>query len=214
MSPMLSGGLAIALMALVLTLLLALFAALLPSAWMRQLARDRTLESLEAMPAASRIVVLGCPTRTATGESNRYFAARIGAAAAAYHHLDRAGRRERSAGIEILCSGWDERGEATDMATALVAANVDRSAITVDGRAARTIDTIELVASRFPNESIVFVSQRFHIPRILFLAREHGLDAWAMPAEGGLRGARPRVREALATHRAILDRWRRRSKSS
>lgn len=213
MSPLISGGLAIAIMALILVMLLALLAALMPFAWMRRLAGDRTIESLEAMPDGSRIVVLGCPTRSTSGEPNRYFVARIATAAAAYHHLDPHSGRGTSEGIEILCSGWDERGEATDMATALVAARVDRGAITVDGRAARTIDTIELVASRFPSERIVFVSQRFHIPRVLYLAREHGLDAWGLPAEGSLQGARPRIREALATHRAIFDHWRRRSKS-
>ncbi len=213
MSFSLSGALAIAVMALVLVLLLTLFVALLPSAWMRRLAGNRTIESLESMPDGSRIVVLGCPTRTTGGEPNRYFVARIETAAAAYHHLDERSGPGSAEGVEILCSGWDERGEAADMATALVAARVDRGAITIDGRAARTIDTIELLASRFPNERIVFVSQRFHIPRVLYLAREHGLDAWGLPAEGGLRGTRPRMREALASHRAIFDRWRRRSKS-
>lgn len=213
MSPLISGGLAMVIVALILVMLLALFVALLPSAWMRRLAGDRMLESLQAMPEGSRIVVLGCPTRTARGEPNRYFVARIATAAAAYHHLDPPSGRGVSEGVELLCSGWDERGEADDMAVALEAARVDRSAITVDGRAARTIDTIELLASRFPNDRIVFVSQRFHLPRVLYLAREHGLDAWGLPADGSLQGARPRVREALATHRAIFDRWQRRSKS-
>jgi vancomycin permeability regulator SanA len=138
---------------------------------------------------------------------------RIATAAAAYHHLEGRGGRGSPGAVGILCSGWDERGEATEMATALLAARVDESDIILDGRAARTIDTIDLVAESHPNERIVFVSQRFHIPRVLFLARDHGLDAWGLPAEGDLRGARPRIREAFATHRAIFDRWRRGSKS-
>ena len=213
MSLSFAGGLVLGVVALVLVLLLTLVAALLPTAWLRRLAKARTLESLEAIPGGARIVVLGCPARTGTGEPNRYFVQRIATAAAAYHHPQPLGERGEPAAVGILCSGWDERGEATEMATALVAARVDHRDIALDGRAARTIDTIDLVARRHPDEKIVFVSQRFHIPRVLFLARQSGLDAWGLPAEGRLRGAGPRAREALAIHRALFDRWRRRSKS-
>ena len=191
----------------------------LVAAWMRSQSRRRIAVSLEDLPAGSRFVVLGCPTRTTSGEPNRYFFARIEAAAAAYHHrirphpvpLGRAPDEPAAASrVEIVCSGWDEHGEATEMAEALIAARVARGAISVDGEAARTIDSVEHAAKAYPGQPVVFVSQRFHLPRVLFLARSFGLDAWGLPAEGTLHGLRPRLREGLAQSRAILDRgWRR-----
>ena len=183
-------------------LVAALLLPLAASDWMRRRSNSRTLTTLEGLPADARIVVLGCPTRGRKGQPNRYFVERIAAAAAAYHHL-----REKtdSAGNRLLCSGWDERGEATDLRDALIASRVPANRITVDGEARRTIDTIDFVAAHFQNEPIVFVSQAFHLPRVLFLSENRGIDAWALPAAGRLRGLRPRLRESLAQLRAILD---------
>jgi len=175
------------------------------SVWMQQTSADRTLTSLDELPSGARIVLLGCPARSRSGAPNRYFIARVAAAAAAYHHAASRVSRAGSASSGLLCSGWDEEGEATELAEALIAAGVPSYEIALDGGSARTIDSIDYVAVHHPDDPIVFVSQAFHLPRVLYLARDRGLHAWALCAEGRLHGPRPRLREIFARFRAIAD---------
>jgi SanA protein len=172
---------------------------------MRRRSASRILSSLDDMPDESWIVILGCPTRGPSGEANRYFVARIAAAAAAYHHASARGNPTGHNPSRLLCSGWDGQGEASELRDALIAARVPASQIIVDGGARRTIDTIDHVEAHAANTSILFVSQAFHLPRVLYLARNRGIDAWGLPAQGKLKGLRPHLREALAQLRAIVD---------
>lgn len=178
------------------------------SIWMRIQSRARTARHLSALPQGALIVVLGCPVFSRNGEPNRYFLARTATAAAAYHQLS--GRAGTQGHPTILCSGWDERGEVTEMARQLLKANVPADCIDLDPTARRTIDSTCALAARSVSQPIVLVSQDFHLPRALFLARGYGLDAWGLPAKGKLRGLLPRLREALASLRAIVDRVSRR----
>lgn len=144
------------------------------------------------------IVVLGCKPRGPSGRLNLYFIGRVASAAAAYHH----GPDRR-----ILCSGriFDDMNEVTELATALEAAEVPRSAIKLDPDSTRTIDSIDHVARHYADMPILFVSQSFHLPRTLFLSRQRGLDAWGLLARGPEPGLRSRLRERLAELRAIFD---------
>jgi len=169
------------------------------SKWLRRRGRSRLLRSLDDAPATIRIVVLGCPPIQRSGKSNRYFIGRITSAAAAYHHT--AGRR-------ILCSGCIGRNgidEAAAMAEAIEAASVPRSAIDLDRDSERTIDSIDYVATRHADEPILLVTQPFHMPRALYLARSRGLDAWGLIAAGPTPGLGIRIRESMAELRAVLD---------
>ena len=162
-------------------------------------AAARTLRSLSEAPSDVRIVVLGCPPRSASGEPNPFFVGRVASAAAAWHHAN-----ER----RILCSGRiesDGTDEASALAEALESAGVPRTVIELDRRAARTIDTIEFLRARSPHERVLLVTQPFHLPRALQLARGRGLDAWGLAARGPRPGWRIRAREALARARAFLD---------
>ncbi len=177
---------------------------------MRRRAEPRLLRSLAALPTDARIVVLGCPTHSRGGGENAYFGARVRTAAAAYHHLsDRACEGDDAPQPKVFCSGLDvsdSRCEASELASQLVAAGVPRDAIEVDGRSARTIDSIRRLEAHGEERPQVLVSQAFHLPRALYLARGLGIDAWGLPAPGGLRGVRPRLREFLARARAVFDR--------
>ena len=174
------------------------------SSWMRRTSAARILSSLEELQRDSLIVVLGCPTRGPGGAANRYFVARVSAAAAAYHHASPE-TRDGGGVDQLLCSGWDEQGEASALRDALIAANVPATRIRVDGQAQRTIDSIDRVAAEGRDGPVVFVSQSFHLPRALYLARKRGIDGWGLPAPGSLHGFRPRIRESLAQLRAMLD---------
>jgi SanA protein len=177
---------------------LALLSACL-SKWLRHSGDSRLLRSLDDAPTTARIVILGCPPRQRSGERNRYFAGRVASAAAAYHHTT--SRR-------ILCSGridGDGTDEATALADALETASVPRAAIDLDQSSGRTIDSIDYVAARHANESILLVTQPFHMSRALYLARSRGLDAWGLIASGPAPGPSVRMREAMAELRAVLD---------
>ena len=169
------------------------------STWLRRGGDARVLRSLDDAPAGVRIVVLGCPPRLRSGRSNRYFVGRIASAAAAYHHT--AGRR-------ILCSGCiDESGvdEVSAMAEAIEAASVPLRAIDFDRGSRRTIESIDHVAERHANEPILLVTQPFHMPRALYLARSRGLDAWVLIASGPTPDVGMRIRESMAELRAVFD---------
>jgi SanA protein len=175
-------------------------------AWMHKATSARIPDSLADLPPEARFVVLGCPPRAPDGKPNRYFTARVAAAAAAYHHALANPDVAPQPGCRIFCSGWDRRDEMTPLVDALVAAKVPRDALELDRRATRTIDSIERIALRFPGEPIVFVSQAFHLPRVLYLAQAHGVDAWGLRAAGRLHGIKPALREAVAQLRSVIDR--------
>lgn len=181
--------------------------------------RRRLLDSPLALPAAERptlIVALGCPPRTRDGRPSLYLAGRAEAAAAAFQVLD-AARDDPRRGVRVVVSGrvrppWpiaeheaSAHDETAVLSRLLEAAGVARSAIEVDREAERTIDSLDALAARHPNERILFVSQAFHLPRVLFLAHARGLDAWGLRAPGPAPGPRNRLRERLGQLRALLD---------
>lgn len=169
------------------------------SRWLRHSSDSRIVRSLDDVPAGAQLVVLGCPPGQRSGRSNRYFIGRVASTAAAYHH---------SAGRQILCSGRIDRNgidEAAALADALETAAIPRNAIELDQDSGRTIDSIDYVAKRHANRPILLVTQPFHMPRALYLARSRGLDAWGLIAGGPAPGPRIRMREAMAEFRAVLD---------
>ncbi len=191
-----------------------LFAASCVSIVLERISRRRRLGSLAELAQRANptlIVALGCPPRTPSGRPNRHLIGRATAAAAAFHHL-----RE----VPVLCSGrapgpGESEGadEAEALATLLETARVPRTSILFDRRAARTIDTIEHLAEHHRDDRILIVTQAFHLPRALFLARMQGLEAFGLAAPGPTPGWRGELREGLARMRAIWDvgiRWIRR----
>ena len=162
------------------------------------------------LTADSLIVLLGCPTLNREGRPNFYFEARVTAGAFAYHAVR--GRPEGRATPRLLCSGLDEAGEVAAFREGLVRAGVPAEAIELDGASARTIDSIDFVANHLAAleedvapRNIAFVSQRFHLPRVLYLARSRELDALGLVAEGRLTKKQGRLREVAARARAVVD---------
>lgn len=167
----------------------------------RARARRLPVTALSALPTDARpslIVVLGCPPRTRRGHASRYLTGRAEAAAAAYHALRT---------VPILCSGraGAEGDEIEALIALLEAARVPRAALRFDPAALRTIDTIDHLALRYGGERILLVTQPFHLPRTLFLARARALEAWGLPAPGPKPGWRTRLREGLGQLRAVWD---------
>ncbi len=80
----------------------------------------------------------------------------------------------------LLVSGDNSRktyDEPTAMRDALIARGVPSAAITLDYAGFRTLDTMARARAVFGLRRCTIVTDDFHLPRSLFLAEAHGLDA-------------------------------------
>jgi SanA protein len=101
--------------------------------------------------------------------------------------------------------GYDE---PTDMRDALAAAGVPTNAITRDYAGFRTLDSVVRAQSVFGLTNFTIVTEEFHCPRALWIARQHGLNAVAFAAPDLLSKRwtlRVKAREALARVLCGLD---------
>ena len=57
----------------------------------------------------------------------------------------------------------------------------------------------------FGVDSITIVTQDFHLPRAVYIARHLGLDAYGVVAEGGDGSGHDYLREIPASDKALLD---------
>jgi SanA protein len=145
------------------------------------------------------IVVLGCPPVLPSGRPNPFFLGRVEAALAL--HLEHPSD-------PILCSGRiDRRGrdESRWMAEALRRRGVPEERLVVDPESPRTRHSIDAAIRRFPDHTLVLVSQPFHLRRVMTLVAKRGRSAVAHPAPGPSPSLRLRVREALARLRARIE---------
>lgn len=139
-------------------------------------ARWRVFYSLDTIPAREVGLVLGTSKETRHGKPNLHFNQRIAAAAALYH----AGK------VHYLLVSGDNHiatyDEPTDMRNALVADGVPASAITCDYAGFHTLDSVVRAQEVFGLAQCTIISEEFHCPRALWIARQHGLDAIAFAA--------------------------------
>jgi len=99
--------------------------------------------------------------------------------------------------------GYDEPGTMRD---ALLAAGVPAHAIFTDHAGFDTWASMRRAREVFGVRSAVVVTQGFHMPRALYLAREAGLDAHGLVADRsgyGRQGRISAVREILARVKAV-----------
>lgn len=154
----------------------------------------------DELPAREVGLVLGTAPRVAGGRKNLHFEGRMDLAA----RLFAQGKVER-----LLISGDNgTRGydEPTAMKDALLARGVPESAMTLDYAGFRTLDSVARAKSAFGIESLTIITDDFHLPRALYLARANGIDAIGCGADTSrfLR-AGLRLREHLARVLAVLD---------
>ncbi len=120
------------------------------------------------------------------------------------------------AGLALLRAGVVRRvivsggaDEAAGMAAWMLQRGVAREALVVDGAGLRTRLTMQRAAQMGVRVAVV-CTQRFHLPRALFLARAAGLEVVGLVADARSYGgeAANMRREAVARLRAWLDvRW-------
>ncbi len=149
--------------------------------WMAQ----RRLEALAApflsddpaaLPSVRVALVLGAAPIGPEGGPNRYFERRLDAAAALW----------RQGKVKYLLASGDRHGddydEPTAMRAGLIARGVSAEAIYRDFAGIRTRDSVLRSEDVFGQKQLIIVSQRFHLARAIFLAREEGIEAWGLVA--------------------------------
>jgi SanA protein len=85
-------------------------------------------------------------------------------------------------GLRFVVSGHEPANqEATELALALVRQGVAADRIGTDPQGSTTLANVHSMAAL--DGPVVFVTQGFHLPRTLWMARQQGLDAWGLEAE-------------------------------
>ena len=163
----------------------------------------RVYHSVEEIPERRVGLLLGTNPRI-RNLPNRYFTARIEAAAALY----RKGKIRKL--IVSGDNGRREYDEATAMRSALIEKGVRPDDIHPDYAGFRTLDSVVRAKKVFRTTSLTVISQEFHCRRALFIAAGHGMDAVGFAAEDP--GAvwfsyrlKMELREILARMLAWLD---------
>ena len=152
----------------------------------------------EAVPPREVLVILGARPRV-DGRPSLLLEDRLLEGATLFH----AGKAQR-----VLLSGRPD--EIRAMGPALSALGVDDACVLIDDGSYRTLDTFVRAREVFELRSLLVVTNAFHLPRSLFLARALGHDAVGVAArerQPFSRRARMKhgARERIATVRAILD---------
>ena len=165
------------------------------NAWVVLSARPALHDSVAEIPPRDVALVLG------TVPHSEYLNHRIAAAAALYH-----GGKVR----HLLLSGYradQHYDEPAVMRAELIRRGIPAHHITTDPHGYRTLDSVIRALEVYGVRSCTIVSQRFHNPRALFIARRYGLDAVALNAADPPTDGIPRAltREIAARCAAFLD---------
>jgi SanA protein len=146
-------------------------------------------------------VVLGVSARQANGRANLFFLPRMEAASA----LFKAGKVK--ALIVSGDNGSQGYDEPTEMKRVLVQMGVPEEWIVCDYAGFRTLDSVVRAKEVFGQSQMIFVSQRFHNVRAIYLARAFGIEAWGLNAADVpvALSVKTFLREKLACVKAVLD---------
>lgn len=156
---------------------------------------------ISALPENDVGLLLGTSPYSRKGNESALFQHRINATADLY----KAGKIKH-----VLASGAnpdDSYNEPRKMYYALVEAGVPPEAITLDFAGFRTLDSVIRASAVFKLERYTVISQRFHVYRAVFIARQDGIPAvaYAPPETRERQKSRVLLREYLARANAILD---------
>jgi SanA protein len=156
---------------------------------------------LASVPPARVALLLGTSRWVRGGRPNPFFDNRVAAAVRLY---------ETGTVDFILASGDNSHqsyNEPAYLREALMRSGVPEERIVLDYAGFSTLDSVVRARKVFGLESVLLVSQAFHLQRALFIASASGLDAvgYAAADVEGWAGVSVRLREALARVKAVLD---------
>lgn len=169
--------------------------------WVERSAEGRCFDAAAEVPSAPVAVVLGTSARLADGRANLFFLPRMEAAAA----LFKAGRVK--ALIVSGDNGTQGYDEPTDMKRVLMQIGVPAEKVVCDYAGFRTLDSVVRAKEVFGQQRMIFVSQRFHNARAIYLARAFGIEAYGLDATDVpvALSVKTFLREKLACVKAVLD---------
>lgn len=182
--------------------LLGLFFVLALDRWTEASSASRISSRLAEVPEHRVALVLGAMVYP-DGRLSAMLHDRVAAAVRLY----KAGKVEK-----LLMSGDNSQSrydEVTAMRNAAIRMGVPSDDVVRDFAGFRTWDSLYRAREIWGLKDLVIVTQRFHLPRALFIARGLGIDAHGYVADrpGGypLAGRRSRLREIPARFLAWLD---------
>ncbi len=169
--------------------------------WIAKTAEGRCFHEVKSVPEAPVAVVLGTSARVADGRANLFFLPRMEAAAALFK-ADRV-----KALIVSGDNGTQNYDEPTEMKRVLVQMGVPEAKIVCDYAGFRTLDSVVRAKEVFGQQKVIFVSQRFHNARAIYLAKALGIEAWGLNAADVpvKLSVKTFLREKLACVKAMLD---------
>lgn len=140
------------------------------SIWMRSVTRRYTYTNLSRLPTRPVGIVFGAMVFD-HDQMGPTLAQRVRAGVALY----KAGKVQKLLLTgEVRGTDYDEVGPMTKMTERL---GVPASAIITDGDCFRTYDSCYRARTVFHIQSAILVTQDFHMPRAIYLARHVGIDA-------------------------------------
>lgn len=128
-----------------------------------------------------------------------------------YDRLEKAYGLYRAGKVKRLLLSGDHGTVAYDevnhMRDFMVSRGVPRENLFLDHAGFNTYDSLVRARRVFRAGDCIIVTQRFHLPRALYIARRAGLRAWGYPADRRryLYRKRYAVREYFAVMKAFLD---------
>ncbi|GAB2724131.1 SanA/YdcF family protein [Halomonas garicola] len=159
---------------------------------------DSRLDSCRAQPVG---VVFGTSSWTRTGVRNPHFIARMHTAA----------RLVKNGRVDHLLLSGDNRtrsyNEPRAMWRDLSARGVASQRLTMDFAGFSTFDTLARAQDVFQLERAALITQRWHLPRAIYIARARGMDVTGCVAnDGAVEGEwRLRLREGVARVATLGD---------
>jgi len=163
--------------------------------------KKKTYNDISTTPENKVGLVLGTIKTLKNGNINLYFKYRVNATLALY----KAGKIKF-----VLISGDNGNknyDEPTDFKDALIAGGIPESKIFLDYAGFRTLDSVVRAKKIFGQNSLTFISQKFHNERAIYLANHFEIDAIGFNAKdvSGKYGLKVRLREYLARTKVFID---------
>ncbi len=176
------------------------FVLALTNLWVYTSTSGQIHEDIDSIPFAPVGIVLGTSPLTVYGTPNPYFESRMEAAVALFR-----GKKIR----HILVSG-DNGGkyynEPLRMQQALLDAGIPETAITIDNKGFRTLDSMIRCSEVFNQDQVTVITQSFHAHRALFIGNHLEMDVQAFAANKVAAGrAKVTIREYFARSLAVWD---------
>lgn len=171
--------------------------------WLDSEAEPFAADRPDAAQSADVALVLGAAPFLDDGQPNRFFEYRLDAAAALFE----AGKAKYLlVSGDSIDPGYDE---TTAMKRGLVKRGVPAELVYRDTAGVRTLDSVLRARDLYGQRRLVIVSQDFHVRRAIWLARQHGIEAFGLDAQGvpPFDALDSWARQFPSALKAVLDVW-------